>query len=76
MDCPVEKVPRISSVHENPRVTVAVLVSFPTEPFYFVDIAHMDEVLWPWNKVEHTTYLGLVGELTKLSKQLAKLMVD
>ncbi len=45
MDCPAEKVPRIPSVHGNSRVTVALLVSFLLEPFYFVDLTHMDGVI-------------------------------
>ncbi len=63
MDYPAEKVPRIPSAHGNPRVTVAVLVSFPPEPFYFVDVAHMDGVIRVWNKVGHKTKGGLSGEL-------------
>ncbi len=45
MDCPTEKVPRIPSIHGKPRVTVAVLVSFPPAPFYFVNLANMDGVI-------------------------------
>ena len=63
MDCPVAKVARIASVHENSRVTVAVLVSFPPKPFYFVNQAHMDGVIRVSNKVGHTTHKGLQGEL-------------
>ncbi len=63
MDCPVAKVPRISSVHENSRVTVAVLVSFPHEAFYFVNLVHMDGVVRVSNKVGHMTHKGLPGEL-------------
>ncbi len=45
MDCPAGKVPRVPIVHESSRVMVAVLVSFPPEPFYFVDTIHMDGVI-------------------------------
>ncbi len=39
------------------------MVSFPPEPFYFVDLAHMDGVLRAWNKVGHKTLKGLSGVL-------------
>ena len=45
MDYPTKKVPKIPSVRSNSRVTVAVLVRFPPEPFYFVDLTHMDGVI-------------------------------
>ncbi len=45
IDCPAEKVPRIPSAHGKSRVTVAALVSFPPEPFYFVNLAHLDGVV-------------------------------
>ena len=63
IDCPAEKVPRIPSVHGTSRVTVAALVSFPPEPFFFVNVVHLDGVIRVKNKVGHATYLGLQGEL-------------
>ncbi len=63
MDCPARKEPRVPSVHESSRVTVAVLVSFPPEPFYFVGTIHMDGVIRVSNKVGHITHKGLPGEL-------------
>ncbi len=42
MDCPAEQVPQIPSAYDQPRVMVAVLVSFPPEPLYFLDKRHMD----------------------------------
>ncbi len=45
MDCPVTKVPRIDSQHGSDRVTVAVLVNFPPEPFYFPDVNALDYTL-------------------------------
>ncbi len=63
IDCPAEKVPRIPSAHGTSRVTVAALVSFPPEPFFFVNLVHLDGVVCMKNKVGHATYLGLQGEL-------------
>ncbi len=63
MDCPMEKVPQIPSVRTNSRVTVAVLVSFPPEPFYFVDLVYMDRVIRLWNKAAHKMKGGMSGEL-------------
>ncbi len=63
MDCPAEKVPRIPSVHEKSRVTIAALVSFPPKPFYFVNPVHMDGVIRVYNKVSHMTLKDLQGEL-------------
>ena len=63
IDCPAEKVPRIPSAHGTSRVTVAALVSFPPEPFFFVNLVHLDGVARVKNKVGHATYLGLQGEL-------------
>ncbi len=63
IDCPAEKVPRIPSVHGTSRVTVAALVSFPPEPFFFVNVVHLDGAVRVKNKVGHAAYLGLQGEL-------------
>ncbi len=65
IDCPAEKVPRIPSAHGTSRVTVAALVSFPPEPFFFVNLVHLDGVVRVKNKVGHVTYLGLQGELNQ-----------
>ena len=68
IDCPAEKVPRIPSVHGTSRVTVAALVSFPPEPFFFVDLVHLDGVvrrtkwairpIWvyreSWTRIKHS----------------------
>ncbi len=45
MDCPADKVPGIASVHNHHRVTVAVLVCFPPEPFFYPDVEHMERAL-------------------------------
>ncbi len=42
MDCPAEKVPHVASNQGCDRVTVAVLVDFPPEPFYFPSVALID----------------------------------
>ncbi len=63
IDCPAEKVPRIPSAHGKLRVTVAALVSFPPEPFYLVNLVHLDGVIRVSNKVSHVTHRGLQGEL-------------
>ncbi len=65
IDCPAEKVPQIPSAHRTSRVTVATLVSFPPEPFFFVNVAHLDGVIRVKNKVGHSTYRGLQGELNE-----------
>ena len=52
MDCPAEQIPRIPSAHGQPRVTVAVLVSFPPEPLYFPSREHMDCALRVWKKAK------------------------
>ena len=65
IDCPAEKVPRIPSAHGTSRVTVAALVSFPLEPFFFVNLVHLDRVVRVKNKVGHATYRGLQGELNE-----------
>ncbi len=45
MDCLAEQVPLIPSADGHSRVTVAVLVSFPKEPFYFSDMDHLDQAI-------------------------------
>ncbi len=63
MDCPAERVPQIPSVRGCLRVTIAVLVSFPLEPFYFANLAHLDRVIRVWNKVSHKAKAGMSGKL-------------
>ncbi len=63
VDCPAERVPQIPSVHGTSRVTVAALVSFPPEPFFFVNLMHLDGAILVMNKVGHSAYSGLQGEL-------------
>ncbi len=65
IDCPAEKVPRIPSAHKKSRVTVAALVSFPPEPFYLVNLVHLDGVIKVSNKVGHATCRGLQEELNE-----------
>ncbi len=62
IDCPAEKVPRIPSAHGASRVTVAALVSFPPEPFFFANPVHLDGAVRVKNKVGHATYLDLGNE--------------
>ncbi len=50
MYCPTEQVPQIPSAHGHSRVKVAVLVSFPPEPLYFPEMAHMDCAVRVWKK--------------------------
>ncbi len=57
--------PRIPSAYGTSRVTVATLVSFPPEPFFFVNLVHLDGVIRVKNKVGHATYRGLQGELNE-----------
>ncbi len=45
IDCPAEKVPQVTSNQGCNRVTVAVLVDFPPEPFYFPSVALLDYAL-------------------------------
>ncbi len=45
MDCPAEKVPQVTSNQGCDRVTVAVLVDFPPEPFYFPSVVLIDYTL-------------------------------
>ena len=52
MDCPAEQVPQVSSVHDQPRVTVAVLVSFPPDPLYFPNRKHLECALRVWKKAK------------------------
>ncbi len=42
MDCPADKVPQVASNQGCERVTVAVLVGFPPEPFYFPNATSLD----------------------------------
>ena len=63
MDCPADQVPQIPSAHNHSRVTVAVLVSFPPEPLYFPDLAHMDRAIKVWNKASQRKPLGMNDEL-------------
>ncbi len=63
MDCPADQVPQIPSAHDHSRVTVAVLVSFPPEPLYFPDLAHMDRAIKVWNKASQRKPLGMADEL-------------
>ena len=65
IDCPAEKVPRIPSAHGASRVMIATLVSFPPEPFFFVNSAHLDGVIRVQNKVGHATYRGLQREMNE-----------
>ncbi len=51
IDCPAEKLPQIPSAHGTSRVTVAALVSFPPEPYFFVNLVHLDGVVRVKNKV-------------------------
>ncbi len=62
MDCPAEQVPQIPSAHNQPRVTVAVLVSFPPEPLYFPSREHMDCALRVWKKAKQRRPAGLEEE--------------
>ncbi len=63
MDCPVAQVPQIPSAHGHSRVTVAVLVSFPPEPLYFPNVAHMDRAIQVWHKASQRRPLGMSDEL-------------
>ncbi len=65
LDCPAEKVPRIPSAHRASTVTAAALVSFPPEPFFFVNQVHLDGAVRVKNKVGHAAYLGLQGEMNQ-----------
>ena len=65
MDCPAEQVPQIPSAHGQPRVTVAVLVSFPPEPLYFPDKEHMDCAIRVWKKAKQRRPVGLDEETRK-----------
>ena len=62
-DCPAERVPQIPSVHGTSQVTVAALVSFPPEPFFFVNLVHLDGAILVKNKLGHSAYSGLQREL-------------
>ncbi len=65
MDCHAEQVPRIPSAHDQPRVTVAVLVSFPPEPLYFPNKKHMECALRVWKKAKQRRPAGLEEETHK-----------
>ncbi len=42
LDCPTARAPQIPSACGCPRVTIAVLIRFPPEPFYFSDLVHLN----------------------------------
>ncbi len=65
MDCPTDQVPQIPSVHDCPRVTVAVLVSFPPEPLYFPNMAHMECAVRVWKKASQKSPIGMKEETHK-----------
>ncbi len=65
MDCPADQVPQIPSPHDHSRVTVAVLVSFPPEPLYFPDMAHMDRAIRVWKKASQKSPIGMREETHK-----------
>ncbi len=58
MGCPAGEVPQVASNQGCDRVTVAVLVDFPPEPFYFPSVASIDYALHYRSKV------GRKGTLT------------
>ncbi len=63
MDCPAAQVPQIPSAHGHTRVTVAILVSFPPEPLYFPNLAHMDRAIQVWHKASQRRPLEIGDEL-------------
>ena len=65
MDCPADQVPEVPSAHGHSRVTVAVLVSFPPEPLYFPDVAHMDCAIRAWKKASQKSPVGMREETHK-----------
>ncbi len=65
MDCPADQVPQVPSAHGQPRVTVAVLISFPPEPLYFPDMAHMDCAVRVWKKASQRRPVGMSEETHK-----------
>ncbi len=65
MDCPADQVPQIPSAHGHSRVTVAILVSFPPEPLYFPDMAHMDCAVRVWKKASQRRRVGMSEETHK-----------
>ncbi len=65
MDCPADQVPQIPSAHGQPRVMVAVLVSFPPEPLYFPDMAHMDCSVRVWKKAKQRRPVRMSEETHK-----------
>ncbi len=62
MDCHAGQVPRIPSAHDQPRVTVAMLVNFHLEPLYFPSREHMDCALRVWKKAKQRRPAGLEEE--------------
>ncbi len=60
---PAERVLQVPNVRGCSRVTIAMVVSFPPEPFYFANLAHLDGVIRVWNKVAHKAKAGVSGEL-------------
>ncbi len=65
MDCPVDQVPQIPSIHGHARVTVAVLVSFPPKPLYFPDLGHMDCAVQVWKKASQRRPVRMSEETHK-----------
>ncbi len=63
MDCPAVQVPWIPSAHGHSSLTVAVLVSFPPEPLYFPNLAHMDRAVKVWNKASQRRPQGMSEEI-------------
>ncbi len=65
MDFPADQVPQIPSTNDHSRVTVAILVSFPLEPLYFPDLAHMDRAIRVWKKASQKSPVGMREETHK-----------
>ncbi len=57
------QVPQIPRAHGHSRVKVAVLVSFPPEPFFFSNLAHLDHAIQVWHKASQKKPLGMDDEL-------------
>ncbi len=64
IDCPADKVPQVASNQGCDRVTVAALVEFPPEPFYFPSVTSLDYALHYRSKAgrKGTLTCGLVLE--------------
>ncbi len=64
IDCPADKVPQVASDQGCYRVTVAALVEFPPEPFYFPNATSLDYALRYQSKAgkKGTLTCGLVLE--------------